>query len=194
MPLRSRNLVALALDITVVAGLDLHLLRDHLVIDAGTEPVHLDERSIRRLRTLEQIEDAAAAGERPPEHTDKRLRAPRGRADPQRLQALAFALDPVPFGGERTPARIVDEPQTASGLGQAQISVVLAQHQAVLRPAREHAVRLTRASGDQIVHEHAEIGFVTARIPRLVLAGTERGVHPGDEPLRGRLLVAGGAV
>ena len=46
----------------------------------------------------------------------------------------------------------------------------------------------------RVVDEHADIAFVTARNPRLAVPGAERGVHPGHEPLRGRLLVAGGAV
>ena len=91
-------------------------------------------------------------------------------------------------------ARSSNQPETAADLREPQVRVVLAQHQPVLRAAREHAVRLARAAGDEVVDQHSDIGFVTAWIPGLAILRSKRGVHPGHESLRGRLLVTGGAV
>src|SRR3546814_1774799 len=58
----------------------------------------------------------------------------------------------------------------------------------------EHAVGLDRALGDQVVDQHADVGLVAARRPRLFLLHEARGVDTRDQPLRRGFLVAGGAV
>src|SRR5205823_4219021 len=72
--------------------------------------------------------------------------------------------------------------------------VVLAQQQAVLRAAGEHAVGLARAARHQVIDEHSDVGLAALRYPGLALPHGERGIDAGDEALRGGFLVAGGAV
>ena len=64
----------------------------------------------------------------------------------------------------------VDQTQLAAGLGQSGVGIVFAQLQAELGTAGEHAVGFSHALGNQVIHQHAQIGFVT------------RG-HPGVTPL-----------
>jgi hypothetical protein len=85
-------------------------------------------------------------------------------------------------------------PELAALLGEAQVGVVLAQAQAVLGARGEHAVGLGHAAGDQVVHQHAEVGLVAARAPGLAALHLQRGVGAGEQALRGGFLVAGGAV
>ena len=87
--------------------------------------------------------------------------------------------------------------------GQAHVGVVFAQLQPVLGPAGEHAVRLGHALGDQVVHQHAQVGLVTrghpgVGLPRRCISclgpSLQRRIHPGKQALRRRLFVARGAV
>ena len=90
------------------------------------------------------------------------------RVDPGRSQALRLARDGFALARERLPARVVDDAQLAADLGQAQVGIVLAQLQAVLGAAGEHAVRLGHAARHQVVDQHAEVGLVAARAPGLL--------------------------
>ena len=47
-------------------------------------------------------------------------------------------------------------------VGEAEVAVVLAQAQAILRPAREHAIRLRGAASHQIVQEDTDVGLISA--------------------------------
>ena len=66
--------------------------------------------------------------------------------------------------------------------------------QAVFGAAGEHAVWLGHALGDQVVHQHAQIGFVATRQPRRLALDLQGGVQACKQPLRRCLLVACGAV
>ena len=85
------------------------------------------------------------------------------RVDPDRPQSLCFASYGVPLAAERLPALVVHQTQFAPSLGQPHVGVVLPQLQAEFGPAGEHAVGLGHALGDQVIHEHAQVGFVAAR-------------------------------
>jgi hypothetical protein len=58
----------------------------------------------------------------------------------------------------------------------------------------EHAVGLGDAAGDQVVHQHAQVGLVAARAPGLRALHLQRGVDAGQQALGGGFFVAGGAV
>ena len=77
---------------------------------------------------------------------------------------------------------------------QAQVGVVLAQQQAVFAAAGHHAVGLVRALDHQIIHHHADVAHVAREDERLAPKQRARGVDARENPLRGGLLVAGGAV
>ena len=80
-------------------------------------------------------------------------------------------------------------------VGQPFVGVVGAQRQPVFGARGEHAIGFADALGGEIVDHHAEIGFgaVENRAPSCA-AGAARRVEASDQPLRGRFLVAGGAV
>ena len=116
------------------------------------------------------------------------------RIDPGRLEPLGFARNRIALAVEGLPARIVDHAQGSPGLGQAHVGIVLAQLQAVFGAAGEHAVGLGDAARDQVVDQHAEVGFVPPRAPGFLFLHLQRRVDAGQQALRGRLFVAGGAV
>ena len=95
---------------------------------------------------------------------------------------------------EEAPALVVDEAEFAASGRQAQVRVVLAQREAVLRAAREHAVRLGRAARDEVVDHHADVGVAAGREPRFALLHLQARVDAGEQALRGGFFVAGGAV
>ena len=92
------------------------------------------------------------------------------RPDDDVVQARGFLREPLAPRFELPPALVGNEPELAADGCQAQVRVVLAQAQAELGAAREHAIRLGRAARDEIVDQHADVGFLAARIPRLALA------------------------
>ena len=91
---------------------------------------------------------------------------------------------------------------------EAHVSVVFAQLQAVLGAAGEHAVRFTHAFGNEVVYQHTQIGFVATGHPGVAGAGQgrpfsgcpglglglQRRVDAGEQALRRRFFVTGGAV
>src|SRR5690606_16524507 len=60
--------------------------------------------------------------------------------------------------------------------------------------AREHAIRLARATRDEIVDQHADVSFITTRPPGLALLHLQSSVDAREQTLCGRLLVTGRAV
>ena len=51
-------------------------------------------------------------------------------------------------------------PIVVADRGEAQVGIILAQQQAVLGAGGEHAVRLERALGDEVINEDADVGLV----------------------------------
>ena len=77
---------------------------------------------------------------------------------------------------------------------QPKVGVVLPQEQAVFAAAGHHAVGLVRALDHQVVHHHADVAHVAGQDERLAPKQRASGVDARQNPLRGGLLVAGGAV
>ena len=86
------------------------------------------------------------------------------------------------------------QPSSIARRRQALIGVVGAQPQAELGARREHPIGLGDAAGDEVVDHHADVGVGAGDRDAVAAAGGERGVEAGQQALRGRLLVAGGAV
>ncbi len=76
-------------------------------------------------------------------------------------------------------------------LGEPEVGVVLAQLQPELGPAGEHAIRLGDALGDQVVHQHAQVGLVPTGRPGGLVARLQRSIQTCEQTLCGRLLVSG---
>src|SRR5260370_42343621 len=97
------------------------------------------------------------------------------RAEPRELlfYRISFAL-------EEFPPLIVDQPKLAADGRQTQVRVVLAQRQTILGAAGEHAVRLGRTAGDEVIHQHADVSFAALRAPGFAAAGQERSVDAGQ--------------
>ena len=69
------------------------------------------------------------------------------------------------------------------------------RRQPVFGAGGEHAVGLGHAAGHQVVDQHADIGLRRGRAATASRPPARaRGVEPGDQPLGGRLLIAGRAV
>ena len=118
----------------------------------------------------------------------------RARVNPGRRHARRLALYRLALVGKTRPARIVHQPQLAPLCSEAQISIVLAQQQSVLRARGKHAIGLDCAHGNQVVHQHADIGLIPARAPGLPTLGRQRRIEAGQQALGCRFFVTGGAV
>jgi hypothetical protein len=62
--------------------------------------------------------------------------------------------------------------------------------QPVLGPRREHAVGLGDLLGDQVIHQHAQVGRVARQLQRRQATEGPHRVHAGHQALRGGLLIA----
>ncbi|MNF42940.1 hypothetical protein D3C84_240100 [compost metagenome] len=116
------------------------------------------------------------------------------RTHPGALQALLLKGDAFTLGREGGPALVVHQAEFAAFLGEAQIGVVLAQDKPVFGSRGEHAVRLLGAQGDQVVHQHADVGLVAARAPGFLALGAQRGVGAGEQALGTGFFITGGAI
>lgn len=152
------------------------------------------EIRVTHLGTAQQLGRSRFARWRAAEQHLRLRVAQRAGAYPRLAEARLLARDRLAFGFEPRVADIVDEPEAPSDRGEAQVGVVLAQQETVLGTRGEHAIRLRHPARDEIVDEHAEIGLVAPRPPRLMVAQRARGVHARDQSLRRRFLVAGRAV
>ena len=68
------------------------------------------------------------------------------------------------------------------------------EEQAMLGAACEHAIRLGRALGDQIVDEDTDVGFMALDDQRWRSPRLRGGINAGDQTLSGGFLITGGAV
>src|SRR5690242_5060949 len=116
------------------------------------------------------------------------------RPEPGFAKRGGVRSDRVALAGEGGPARVVHQPEAPTRLREPQVGIVLAQLQAVLRPAREHPVRLGDAARHEVVHQHPEVRLVAARAPSLFAPRGAGGVEAREEALRPGLFVTGGAV
>src|SRR5258705_9716155 len=107
-------------------------------------------------------------------------------------ERLAAPLDGFPLVCESAPAIVIHQSEPTSCLGKTQVGIVLAQLQPILGAAGEHPVRLGDAAGDKIVDQNTQVRLVAARAPSRLATRAQRGVDPGEQSLRGGLLVARG--
>src|SRR5690606_2483862 len=107
-------------------------------------------------------------------------------ADPLIDLALLF-LDPA------DPARR-QQPMRPGMVQQAQLRAPVIEQQPMLGPAREHAVRLARALGHEIVDQDTRVALMPGDHQRRLLADLMHGVDASHQALSGGFLVAGRAV
>src|SRR5467141_2126785 len=169
------DLLALPLDVAFIFRLDLDLLGDQ----------RIDGRLLHQARV---------GHIRPAQELKKRVPLLKACAYIRRLQALLLTYNGVALSIERTPTGIVDESELATRLGEPQVGIVLAQHQAILGTAHEHAVRLRNAARDKIIHQHPEVRLVAFRPPGLTALNPKRSVDARKKPLGCGLFVSGGAI
>ena len=118
----------------------------------------------------------------------------RGRRGCGRLQHRPARFQARGLGAGKAARAGADAAERDALFGQPLVGVVGAQRQPVFGARGEHAIGLADAAGDEIVDHHPEIGFGAVEARGAAPAGLARGVDPGDQALRGRLLVAGRAV
>ncbi len=145
-------------------------------------------------RPTQQLEAGVVPAERRLQHTLLPFLRNRRRMHAGAVEPLHFALRQLLLLLEQRPALVVDEAELSTHGRQAQVRVVFPQEQAVLGAAREHAIGLARAAGDEVVDQHAEVTLAALRHPGLAALHLERGVDAGDQALGGGFFVAGGAV
>ncbi|CZY25936.1 Uncharacterised protein [Enterobacter hormaechei] len=116
------------------------------------------------------------------------------RIHPGGFQALTFLFNAFQLLVEARPALVIHQTQLAAHLGQTQIGIVFAQHQAIFRTRSKHAVRFFGPQRAEIVDQNAQVSLRTRRCPALFLGREASGVQTGQQPLRGSFFVPGGAV
>ena len=116
------------------------------------------------------------------------------RAHPSALELLRQAGHGIALEVEGRPARIIDQSDLPPDLGQPGVGVVFAQLQTELGAAGEHAVGLAHALGDQVVHQHTQVGLVTAQRQWLAPLHLECCVGASKQALCRSLFIARGAV
>ncbi len=116
------------------------------------------------------------------------------RVDPGRSHALTLQLHLFHLGVELAPALVVDQTQFTTDGGQTDIGVIFPQQQAIFGAAGEHAIGFAGAQGGEIVHHHAHVGLIPARMPGILVLGTQGGVQTGHQALGCRLFVTGSPV
>src|SRR5262245_59017452 len=92
------------------------------------------------------------------------------------------------------PGLVINQPDLTTDWGETQVRVVDAKEQAVLGARREHPVRLQASSCNQVVHKDSDVCLIAAESHCRLAPNRLNGVDTGDQPLRRRLLVAGGTV
>ena len=198
MRLASRDLFFLTLDIAGVFGLGLDLARD-LLAEFVTPGARTNAGQGHQIRVGDvwppkQIEKRVLTFELLAEDSLGILCRQQAGVNPGRPEALLLASDGLALEFERRPTMIIHEAEAAAGFAEAQIRIVLAQHQPELGAAGEHPVGLGYAAGDQIVDQDAQVSFIPPGAPWLTSPRGERGVQAGKQTLSGSLLVAGRAI
>src|SRR5258708_6743342 len=92
-------------------------------------------------------------------------------------------LEPCAASCESLPPLIVDEARVSTARREAEISVIDAQEQPMLRARREHPVRLEAPFGDQIVDQNAYVCLVATKLEHIASGDDVCSVHAGDETL-----------
>ena len=77
-----------------------------------------------------------------------------------------------------------------SEFAESEVSVILAQEQAMFGTRGEHAIRLARAFGDEIINKDADVGLVSTEHDGFHLTQPECGVDTGHQTLGSGFLIA----
>ena len=194
------DFLALALDVARIFELDFHLLAHGGVLHAGAgqglafHARHAHQRVVGDVRAAQQVRQRILALDGLADDAFRFGGRQDARIDPRGTQALQFQRHRFALGLERLPLGVADAAQGAADFRQAHVGIVFAQAQAVLGATGEHAVRFLHALGDQIVDQHAQIRLGAARYPGFLVLRQQGRIQARQHALRGRFLVAGGAV
>ena len=169
------HLLALALDVALVLDLNLELLGD---LRCGLRVGH--QIGVAHTWLLEKLYGTPFF--------------PSASAYHQTTQALLFVRDRIALAVECGPAPVIDQAKAAPRFRKAQVRVVLPKLKAVLGSAGKHPVGFGDAARNEIVDQHAKIGFIALRIPGGLVSREERRIQSGEKPLDCGLLVPRGAV
>src|SRR6266508_3985757 len=106
-------------------------------------------------------------------------------------EAPLFTDDGIALARKGLPTPGIDESQPMANFREAQICVVLAQHQPIFRPAGKHPIGFRDAPSDQVINEDAQVCLVAPGPPWLPAPRLERSVDTGKQPLRRSFFVSG---
>ena len=107
------------------------------------------ERTVAHLGAAQELQRRLVLPQRRTERISFRRVLHVPGADADRAEAGLFMSNRVALLLKGLPAILTDQSKPPAVPGQSQVRVVLAQQQAVLGPAREHAVGLRGAEGDE---------------------------------------------
>ena len=187
------DLLSLFLDIFVVLGVDHQLLFDFVgpFTRFRNEPSQLLHREIGPAHDQFQ---RRLVGDLLHSQLFEELQILFGRCQETLFHQSDPLVDQLLFAKHLRIGRLVDQTVGVPVAHQAKVGVVLSEHQAVFGPAREHPVGLFGPLGDQVVDQHADVGFVAPEDEGLFPFDRQGGVDTRHQSLGRRLLVAGGTV
>ena len=176
-----RNLPLLTFDVPRILGLYIELQRyllALLVVGQRTQitaanPVHGGDLTVVEFRPFQQ-------------HRRRRI----GCSDKDTLKTRALLLNRLILCVVNRPTLIINQPKLATNRRQPQVSIVFAQSKAILSATRKHAVGLAYASRDEIVDQHADIGFMALWEPALFILRLPRRVDASKQALRARFFIS----
>src|SRR5215469_6731280 len=99
-----------------------------------------------------------------------------------------FQLLVLGFKRLRSPPTNATDPD--SQRGQPLICVVSTDDEPILRPRCEHAIRLSSASGDQVINEDADVGTCSIEDNPIAASGCKRSIDACQKALGSSFLVA----
>ena len=108
----------------------------------------LDEAADANLRLFQQLRGPYAIARR--------------TSHKRRFERVVFRSNRARRASNRVPALVVNQPDRRADRCQPEIGVVDSQKQAMLRPGREHPVRLEASARDEIVDEDADVCLVAS--------------------------------
>src|SRR5687767_4390488 len=75
------------------------------------------------------------------------------------IHVLCFFFDRVDLFIKSFPANVVHEPKFAANFSQPEVSIILPQHKAMFRTAREHAIWFLGPMRNEVVNQHTDVSF-----------------------------------
>ena len=190
----ARHFLSLPIDISLIFRLNFNLLSNLESFHGRPCSRELHKRAIANFRAPEQLVQRMITLKCLTEDSFLLLNGDGTRVDPRLAKTLAFPLDRFAFARERSKASIVDDTESITSFGQAQVGVIFPKTKPIFRTAREHSIRFGHAARNEIVDQHAKIRLMPVGAPGFQPLSVQRSIESGKQSLSSRFLVAGGSI